>query len=128
MHSFDHPSYVNPWILIISCNESNLCNVKCPTDSFSMINSLIFLYTTYKSLLLQFSCSTLDASMSHQSPAVPLAGAERTLLGFLVNLHLKSLHVCLIFLIGCKAHSWERRNKHMLSLLLCFKLENVRCF
>lgn len=65
-----------------------------------------------------FSGSTLDTTVGHQSPVVPLAGAERTLPGFFVNLHLKRLHVCLIFLIGCKAYSWEGHSKHVLALIL----------
>lgn len=59
-----------------------------------------------------FSGSALDATVGHQSPVVPLAGAECALPGFLVDLHLKRLHVCLIVLIGCKTHSWERHSEH----------------
>lgn len=64
---------------------------------------------------LHFGGSTLDASVGHQSPVVPLAGAERALPGFLVDLHLKRLHVCLIILIGCQTHSCGRHSQHSLS-------------
>lgn len=60
----------------------------------------------------------LDASVGHQVPVVPLAGAQRTLPGFLVDLHLKRLHVRLVFLIGCQAHSWEGAAEHAISLIL----------
>ncbi len=83
-----------------------------------MLNILIVtLHNCYKSIHSHFSGSSLDASVGNQSPVVALTGAERALPGFLVNLHLKRLHVCLIFLIGCKAYSWEGHSKHILSLL-----------
>lgn len=74
-------------------------------------------HNVFLSIHSHFSGSTLDASVGHQGPVVPLAGAERTLPGFLVNLHLKRLHVRLIFLVGCEAYSWEGQSEHVFSLI-----------
>lgn len=73
-----------------------------------------------------FRGRTLDASVSHQGPVVPLDGAKRALPGFLVNLHLKRLHVGLIFLIGCEADSWREQSTVSTILLFILEHENLR--
>lgn len=60
----------------------------------------------------RFRGSNLDASVGHQVPVVPSAGAQHALPGFLVDLHLERLRVRLLFLIGCHAHSWEGAAEH----------------
>lgn len=88
--------------------------------SFDVQNVKLSLHLCYERIHSHSSGSTLDPSMGHQSPVVPLAGAERTPPCFLVNLHLKRLHVCLIFLIGCKAYPWERQREGFLVITFHF--------
>lgn len=57
--------------------------------------------------------SALDAPVGHQGPVVPLAASECTLPAFLVDLHLKRLHVRLIVLVGCEAHPCDRHSQRV---------------